>query len=174
MKSNLVVALLLLFFSISLSAKNQGDVSKAKDEYRKIYLLRHAEKMPNGSKDPGLTEAGQNRALWIYKRLISEDITIIYSTNYQRTLATVQPLAMQLGISITLYNPSELASFATLLKSKSGNAVVVGHSNTTPSLNLLLGGKDYGAMDDTEYNRLYLLKFKQAKVTSELLKIYPH
>jgi len=80
------------------------------------------------------------------------------------------PLAVVLGIEIKQYNPRALADFAKQLMTEKDNVLVVGHSNRTPELTVLLGGDAYGGMDESVYDRLYLLQLSDGKVTTTLLK----
>ncbi len=122
-----------------------------------IFLVRHAEKQVDGTRNPDLTEKGQNRAQRIAVLLKNTGITQIYSTNYQRTLMTAKPLAQELALKVELYDPRNLTAFAKKLKTKSGKILVVGHSNTTPKLATLLSGKAVKLMDESQYQHLYLV-----------------
>ena len=140
---------------------------------RSIYLVRHAEKQIDGTKNPALTPQGLTRAHNIAKLLEDKNITAIYSTQYKRTLQTAAPLATKLGVKVKTYNPNKLKSFATdVLKSK-GNLLIVGHSNTTPDLSIHLGGENFGEIDESEYDRVYQLKFTDKQVESVLLHSQP-
>jgi hypothetical protein len=63
-------------------------------------------------------------------------------------------------LSVTFYNPRELAGFALQLQAMStkgkGNILVVGHSNTTPQLLTLLGGPDK-PLSENDYGDLFSL-----------------
>ena len=158
-KFTFYVSILLLAYSC-VSSKSKSD-----DKY--IYLVRHAEKMSN-SKDPALTEQGQLRAQSLSKVLNSKDITGIYSTNYKRTKGTAEPLSQRLGLPINLYDPSDLKGFSTeLMKEIKGNVLVVGHSNSTPTLvNHLLGTETYNKLDESEYGDLFIVRISSEKITS--------
>jgi len=139
------------------------------EEARNIYLVRHAEKQLDGTRDPSLTAVGKLRADNIAKQLSNTNISSIYSTNYKRTKQTAFPLAELLKIELTFYDPRQLASFAKQILSSGGNVLVVGHSNTTPELVKLLGGSSYGPIADTVYDRLYHLVIKDSEVKTILL-----
>jgi len=123
-----------------------------------IILLRHAEKMAD-VKDPPLTESGHKRANcmagWLVKQPFSNDIKVIYSSNYRRTLETAAPLAIRLGVSIRLYDPRKLQDLATEIKGADGSTVVVGHSNTTPALAGILSEREITQMEETDYNSFW-------------------
>jgi len=136
---------------------------------RQIFLVRHAEKQVNGTNDPALTPQGNTRANNIANQLMDKNIVVIYSSDYQRTRQTAAPLAKQLNLSISIYDPGDLSSFAEMLKQQPGNLLIVGHSNTTPQLAQLLGGKSLGKIKETEYNRIYQLTFDGKQVKTKLL-----
>ena len=94
-----------------------------------IFLVRHAEKTAEKN-DPGLTQAGQARALALANRLGGEGITHIHSSDFIRTRDTAEPLAEKLGLDVEIYDPSDLAVIAKKLKATPGRHLVVGHSNT--------------------------------------------
>lgn len=145
----------------------------AADENRNIYLIRHAEKQADGTKDPSLTEQGRSRAANIFKQLKGKNITVIYSTNYKRTRETASPLVAFLKIELTLYDSNQLKNFAEQLLAERGNALVIGHSNTTPQLVELLGGDPHGSIRESEYQRLYHLAINATGVKTTLLSSLP-
>lgn len=134
-------------------------------------LVRHAEKASDGTKDPGLTEEGEQRAIELLALLKQDDISAIYSTNYQRTLLTVTPLAINKGISIQDYDWKDPnALLEKIIASYPGGSVVIsGHSNTTPVLaNLLLGKEAFEQFEDSDYGNLLVIttsKVGQGKLT---------
>lgn len=121
-----------------------------------VYLVRHAEKITTeGVENPDLTAIGKFRAQNIAKQLSKVGITEIYSSNYNRTLQTAQPLADFLKLEIKKYDPSKLVEFAERVKSMQGTILIVGHSNTTPNLTSLISGKKVHTIQDDEYDNLY-------------------
>ena len=138
-----------------------------------IYLSRHAEKINDGTKDPKLTEQGQQRALNIAKMLSVADIERVYATNYHRTQLTAKPLADYLGVEVISYDPSDLTSFAAKLKNQTGNSWVVGHSNTTAELAELLSGKPVFKLTETDFDFLFQVIFTSGSATLNVLKSLP-
>jgi broad specificity phosphatase PhoE len=130
-----------------------------------IFLSRHFEKESTGAvtktnKDPELTSQGEARARLLANFLADKNVTTVFSTNYKRTIQTAMPTVQQNGLSVTFYNPRELAGFALQLQAMStkgkGNILVVGHSNTTPQLLKLLGGPDK-SLSENDYGDLFSL-----------------
>ncbi|HZY81398.1 MAG TPA: phosphoglycerate mutase family protein [Cyclobacteriaceae bacterium] len=120
-------------------------------------LVRHAEKENTpGDKDPMLTKEGQARAQSLVHLLDKQKIDAIYSTNFNRTKNTVQPLADTKGVTIQTYQSLNLEE---LLAKHNGKTVVIcGHSNTIPQFaNALLGGKSFENFDDSDYGNLIII-----------------
>lgn len=162
----LLILLVMLILVSSLAIKGSNVDAT-------FYLLRHAEKQSDGSKDPHLTEQGQQRAAYLAHQLSSANITKIYSTNYHRTQETAKPLSDLFGISVHAYDPRELEQFAESLITETGNIVIVGHSNTTPSLTALLSGAAVDGIDESEYDNLYQLVLIGDKAKLTRFKIFP-
>ncbi len=137
-----------------------------------IYLVRHGEK--GLGNDPALTAEGLTRAKNIAETLSKAKITQIFSSNYQRTRQTAEPLSKALSLPVQSYDPGKQAAFAQQLLALKGNTLVVGHSNTLPELVKLLGGEPGGDIADEEFNRLYQLTIeKDGKITTTLLHSMP-
>jgi broad specificity phosphatase PhoE len=98
-----------------------------------LYLVRHAEKM-KGEGDVELTIAGHTRAAQLSGWLEDRGIEGIWSSNTRRTMQTAAPLQATLGLGIYRYDPALLEELAERLRVAGRNALVVGHSNTTPLL----------------------------------------
>ena len=135
-----------------------------------LYLVRHAEKQSDGSRDPALTDAGKHRAEQLASWLRNKNVTDIWSSDYKRTLGTAEPLLNELGLEVTIYDPRNLVELAKQLKSKGHNSLVVGHSNTTPELAGLLCQCAIAEMDESEYDRLIVISVGDGNVHAETLK----
>ncbi|WP_371396144.1 histidine phosphatase family protein [Fretibacter rubidus] len=155
-------SLVALIASCAPAPKSDTPVIGAKAAPSVYYLVRHAEKDLSetaNKKDPVLTPAGKDRAKALSKRLSKLSIDGIYSTDYARTRDTAMPLSRATNVPLTLYDASDLASFAAQMKDKNGTFVIVGHSNTTPQLAELLGGEaGEPIVEMGENDRLYILR----------------
>ncbi|MBN7826416.1 phosphoglycerate mutase family protein [Bowmanella dokdonensis] len=134
-----------------------------------LYLLRHAQKTTE-SQDPGLTDNGLTQARHLATMLAHVPLTRIYSTAYRRTRQTVMPLAEHREIEVSHYDPQQLDNFASNLLERAENALIVGHSNTTPQLIEMLGG-EAPDMTESDYADIYLLSFSDSGITSLRLVI---
>jgi 2,3-bisphosphoglycerate-dependent phosphoglycerate mutase len=144
-----------------------------------IILVRHAEKDASPSMvraDPDLSPEGKQRALKFFEVVKKYNPQQIFTTNYRRTRLTVDPLASNQNekyrMWVEAYNPAEQDTFAQkLLGLKVKTVVVVGHSNTIPQLaNLLLKQQKYKDLDDSVYNKIFIIRVKGAKVTDEVIE----
>jgi len=168
----LFLSLFIIFIAALVLAPQP--VSRAQEEgaVTTIFLVRHAEKVQDGTADPALTQEGRERAIALADLLEDAGITAIHSTDYQRTRDTIVPLAERLELPFTVYDPRNLAVKAELLKRLPGRHVVSGHSNTTPELVRLLGG-DPGPpfVEAGENDRLYILTlFPDNRVETLILR----
>jgi len=134
-----------------------------------LYLVRHAEKQADGSHDPALTKAGQQRAERLATWLMSKDIEAVWSSDYQRTRATAQPLGTKLDIEVSIYDPRNQAELFGELLAHKDNALVVGHSNTVPELARMLCECEIANMDETEYDRLIVITIDGAQANVKTL-----
>jgi len=142
---------------------------RAQDVPVVVYLVRHAEKA-DASLDPPLSDAGRARAEGLIHVLGTAGITRVWSTSYRRTLSTAGPLAANLHLDVTPYDPLKLAEFAAELRVTPGRHLVVGHSNTTPELVRALGGDPGAVIQDWEYDRLYVVVIGPGGTTAMQLR----
>jgi phosphohistidine phosphatase SixA len=128
-----------------------------------IYLVRHAEKVTTdpANKDPLLTENGQARALFLAKKLKKEKLNSIYCTDFQRVKLTAQPIAENQNITVKIYDPKQLKTFAGVIlqENKGKSVLVVGHSNTVLETIEALGGqRPVTSISDEEYDYFFTVK----------------
>lgn len=128
-------------------------------------LVRHAEKADDGTSDPGLTAGGQSRAQKLAAMLAPAGVDAVFSTPYQRTRATVAPLAEMARLEVQEYDPQDQDFASGLLGDHAGETLlIVGHSNTIPGMvNALTGTSTYGNLDDMEYDKLFIVHVSGGK-----------
>ena len=131
--------------------------SIASDKFT-LYLVRHAEKQSN-EKNPQLTPCGKLRANQLATLLSTANIKSIYSTSYQRTMSTAAPLSNKQKIAIKNYSSRELEEFALHLKQRKENALIVGHSNTTPLLATFLSEQETTPLSEQDYQVIYQIQY---------------
>jgi broad specificity phosphatase PhoE len=141
------------------------------------YVVRHAEKEasgPNMTSDVPLTKQGQDRAIQLKEILKKKHIQHVFSTNFIRTKSTAQPVADYFHLAVTSYGPRPDSAFIASLRSLKSNTLIVGHSNTIDDIaNALSSAKKVsGDLDDSEYNKLFVIKIKGKKAKFEERSIY--
>lgn len=161
------VFLVLLFVSPLIFSQENSEITK-------IIIVRHAEKMTDGSKNPPLSDVGKLRAEKLKDLFTDVKIDKLFSTPYLRTKATLQPIATTRSLDITDYNPSDKSFSENLLKNEKGKTIViVGHSNSSPELvNRLLQNKKFSQLDETEYGKLWIITFKNEQLIDCILLNY--
>ncbi|MEE8296167.1 MAG: phosphoglycerate mutase family protein [Sphingomonadales bacterium] len=157
----IIPCLTLAFFFVLPAASMAGETV--------YYLFRHAEKLADNP-DPGLTEEGLARAENLAAMLKTAGVTRIFSSDYKRTRDTAGPLSEATGIEIEIYDPRNLPGFAEQLKEMDGVIIISGHSNTTPELTALLSGYETEPMEETEYDRLYMVTFFEGSIRLNTIK----
>jgi len=163
MRYLVLVALLAISFNIN------ADSEKTHSKYT-LYLIRHAEKELDGSRDPVLTEVGKNRAAQLAKWFQSKGLKDIWSSDYHRTRDTVKPLLAKTGLQLSIYDPGDQAVLVKQLKDRQQTALIVGHSNTIPELARLLCNCTITDMEETEHNRLIVISVVDDAVMARTLR----
>ncbi len=158
----------LLVFVLSILA---FAVTAQKNSITTFILVRHAEKVIDGTKDPELKPEGIDRAKRLADMLSKTPVDVIYSTNFKRTKNTVLPLASAKGLLVENYEALKVEEIENMLKKHAGGTILIsGHSNTIPwTANLLIGKQEYGDFADDDYGNILIISVveigKIAKVT---------
>ncbi|MEB2786275.1 SixA phosphatase family protein [Algoriphagus persicinus] len=158
--------LLLLIATLFAACSN-------KQEPKTIYIVRHAEKQLTGD-DPGLSVAGNARAVKLSQILADKEIKHIFSTDYRRTRLTAERTAKEAGIAIQVYDPKNHDALVDQLRKLEGNILVVGHSNTVGQVaNYFVGdGDKYQDLEDSEYNFIDVVTLDKDGNSSVTRKTY--
>jgi broad specificity phosphatase PhoE len=145
------LASLLLVFVLSACATRAQQPAEVT-----FIVVRHAEKVDDGSKDPPLSETGLVRAQAVGDALRDAPLHGVYATAYQRTQQTAAPTARMHSLPVMTYDAKLAATdFAAQLRRAhaTGTVLVVGHSNTVPGIAAALCRCTVSPMEDTEYDR---------------------
>ena len=89
--------------------------------------------------------------------LTDSGIVTIYTSEYKRTIETAVPLARKLNITPTTVSAKESGTLPTKLHELTGNALVVGHGNTIPSLLKALGIDTPIEIPDSDYGQVFIV-----------------
>ncbi len=128
-----------------------------KDSDKVYILVRHAEKQTGD--DPELTSEGVIRAKKLALILEGIQEMDIYSSDYNRTKATIAPLCEKMDEDRIIYDARKLDEFSKELGTKeAGINIIAGHSNTTPSLaNKLCNCSVFPNIDESDYTNIYVV-----------------
>ncbi len=159
-----LILLLLLSFGLSVFAQSINFNNNAR-----IYLVRHAEKLTG--QDPLLTVDGNKRAGDLMRVLKDKHIRHIYVTEYKRTQNTGDSLRIQRGIDTVHYwSDTACANLFQKIQANAdtkGSILIIGHSNTIPTIIRKLGIVNY-PLDDipsTAFDNLFIIRFKKGHPT---------
>ena len=136
-------------------------------EQQTWYFVRHFEKQH--SDNPSLTKTGKARAEALAVFFSDKPLTHVFSTDYNRTLETATPVTTIKALPIADYDPRNLVEFASKLKTLD-NVLVVGHSNTTPEILSLMGGKHI-IIKESDYGVVYMLEKHGREFTTQSIHI---
>ena len=129
-----------------------------------VYVVRHAERQDD-SNDTALSAAGEARALALADSLARWGLPdAVYSTRYVRTQGTAAPTAARAGKAVEPYGGSrDAAADARALVDRvrtlapGRRALLVGHSNTVPSLLNAFDGGTRPDLNAADYDGVYLV-----------------
>lgn len=160
-----LIALLIVMpitpsFGLELQPRDVLDADLSASDDKIVFLVRHGEKCTEPASDPGLTELGKERAQALVRVLQDVDVDAIYSTPLHRTRDTAKPLAEAHGLEIieTPIKSGFLEDLADAIRASDASRIVVsGHSNTTPRVANLLAGTEFPDLDESEYDRLFVV-----------------
>ena len=143
----------LLTFYIGIYTVNAQD-----DTATTYFLIRHAEKAKDGTKNPHLTQEGKLRAQHWSEVLKKHNINMLFSTDYHRTKETIEPYAKANNLPVHLYQPATFDVKEFMDKTKGKTVLIAGHSNTTPVLvNVLIQKDKYKELHEDEYGTLFIV-----------------
>ena len=185
--ANIAGVVIIGFFSYSAWSDNATT----------FIIVRHAERL-DASANTNLSEVGLARAEALINAASEAGVGAIYSTNFCRTLQTVQPLASHLSLSINVQHLSastdlndcdpaisvamndlpasvnnEMSLVEHVLDKHNGKTVlIVGHSNTVPALVAALGGAAFDpvVIDHDEFNHLFIVRKNKRSGPPTLIK----
>lgn len=136
-----------------------------------VYVIRHLEKAEGD--DPPLTAQGAAGASALATMLDDSGIGAIFSTPTRRTVQTATPLAVQLGLPVTRYDPANVPALIEAARAIPANILVVGHSNTVPDLVAAFGGEKPAAMTEQDYGTVFVVTPGTAEVKEIILPAKP-
>jgi broad specificity phosphatase PhoE len=125
-----------------------------------VFVVRHAERADAGmpaQTDPPLSLAGEARALKLAAMLADAGVKDIFATELKRTQDTAKPIAIETGVVVEEVASKDTALLIAKIKSHPNDVVlVVGHSNTLPTILKALAGVDV-TIAENEYDNLFVV-----------------
>lgn len=129
-----------------------------------VIVIRHAEKVLDGSADPPLAAAGEARAL-LLANLFGDPkspghIDAIYASPTRRSRLTAAPLAARLGLTLRVEAQDDPPALArrVLRDNPGARVLIVGHSDTAPAIVAAISGRrDIPAMGAEEFGTMYIV-----------------
>ena len=168
MRSRSPVALTALL--LATGAAGAAVPLTAQQDATVVYLVRHAERAEDGTRDPVISLPGWDRARLLAETLRDAGLTHIHTTDYRRTRMTGRPTSDATGLPLELYDPRDLDAFARRLHDTPGRHLVLGHSDTTHELVDALGGEAGPPIETMEYDRLYVVTLTGDGASTVLLR----
>lgn len=130
-----------------------------------LVVVRHAEKIADGSNDPPLSDAGRRRAASLAALVAGPRLRAVYATRLRRTQQTAAAAAQVHALPVTIYDAGQPATeFAARLRRThaAGRVLVVGHSNTVPTIVAALCACQVAPMAEHEYDGLSIVRIDAA------------
>ena len=86
-------------------------------------------------------------------------MSVLFGTQYMRTSQTLEPIAERLDLEILVHEARDSDGLARrILTEHSGRVVLVsGHSNTVPEIVAALGAPERPAIEDWDYDDLFVV-----------------
>jgi broad specificity phosphatase PhoE len=127
-----------------------------------VFVVRHAEKADN-SRDAALSAQGHARAALLADVLRNAGVAAVFTSEFQRTIRTAQPLADAMNLKVTTVPANDQADLIQRVRAlRAGAVLIVGHSNTIPGILKALGCATSVELPDDQYGDLFVVVPKDA------------
>jgi phosphohistidine phosphatase SixA len=117
------------------------------------YVVRHLQKADGP--DPALSAEGRANAQLLAGLLDANPPRAVYASATRRALETAQPTAARYRLAIKEYDPRDTPALIARVRAESGPVLIVGHSNTVPTIVQALSGRAIGEMEESDYGTLF-------------------
>lgn len=148
-----VIRVAALLFLVAFAAP--APVASAQEA---IYVVRHAERADQSADSP-LSAEGVGRSYKLRDALKEAGVTTIFTSDLRRTIETAAPLAAATHVTARQVPAADTAALAAAIASAGprDRVLVVGHSNTVPALLAALHVAEAVAIDDSDYDNLFIV-----------------
>lgn len=140
------------FFVVTGAGWQTGNIFLKKTQVTTVLLVRHAEKS-----NDALTPQGLSRAEKLAHAARKAGVRAIYTTNFNRTRQTVQPLAQALNLQPIIYSDIHALVGQVMANNRGDVVLIAGHSNTIPEIISAFGGDRRCCPIDNEFDNLCLV-----------------
>jgi len=155
----------LIRFALSALLLSQLAVAQQAARATTVILVRHAEKV-SSAPDALLSPQGQQRAECLAHVLKDAGIKRIYVSDVKRTQQTADPIAKALGIKPTILPAKDPNSLVRdVFYGSGGNALVVGHGDTLPTVIQRVQAGTVPSIGENEYDGMYVLTVLEGSST---------
>jgi len=173
MKNKIVFLPIFVLTAVSLHALSAS--SQENTNVQKVIIIRHGEKP---SKGDNLSCAGFNRALKLRDVLDKKvgEINAIFvpsldqgkSTDVARMYQTAIPYAVKHDLPInTKFDVTDEPKLADAIKKQNGTVLVIWEHSHIDNIARELGIKDPGKWNDSDYDSMWIISFKNKKTVME-------
>lgn len=123
-----------------------------------VFVVRHAERLDQSTDSP-LSPSGEQRAQRLAMHLKDAGISRMYTSQFQRTALTAEPLAKVLGIRAETVPAAETPELLRRVAHgpSTGAVLIVGHSNTIPEILAGLGIREPVTVLESQYDGLFIV-----------------
>ena len=128
-----------------------------------IFVVRHAEKESDAPDTP-LSDKGRSRAACLAQTLKDAHISAVLTSQYIRTKQTAAPITELAHAHAESFDAKAALQIAAAAQeaAKSGNVLIVGHSNTIPQLMSALGAPSV-SIPDSSFDQLFIVNASEPK-----------
>lgn len=151
------------FFVVRGTGYQTGNIFLRKPRVTTVLLARHADRA-----NDSLSQAGRVRAEKLAHVARKAGVTAIYTTDFNRTKQTVQPLADFLKLEPTIYNDVTMLVNQILSEHKGDVVLVAGHSNTVPDIIEQLLGENLSTQYIQEFDNLFIITHRPGDMNGKV------
>jgi phosphohistidine phosphatase SixA len=124
-----------------------------------VLLVRHADiDLPPGTADPGLNDAGRERARALAHVVGPAGVTTVFTSSFARTKQTAAPTLAVLGVGARQMPDAAVVAQEVRSGELGGVVLIVGHSNTVPEVIGALGvPAPLPVIGETQFDNLFVV-----------------
>lgn len=155
----ILLVLVVLVMTVAAVGQSGTALAGGKAPSGHIFVVRHAERVSETA--DALSEAGKQRAACLAATLKSTRMKLVITSEFKRTQQTGTATADEFNLQVDATKADDFAGIAEKARAaeKTGDVLVVGHSNTVPQIVKALTDVDV-TVGSTEYDDLFVINGK--------------